>query len=193
MGVKRPTNTLQAKDKEQAVLHLYRIYQLEEVIHENLRPEKSQEIQKAGGKRKSYDLADDGEPPEDNRSATKKQRRKKTKKEAIRSTEPTVVEVGKDMNIEGDKAGPPLEEGEQVIALVPAPGRDGGVEGRKPKATFTGRNRRKRELAADAEASGVKVPKLSRRGVRPDTAREFREESESSRIGKGRKRRKSDS
>ena len=31
---------MQAKDKEQAVFHLYRIYELEEVIHENLRPEK---------------------------------------------------------------------------------------------------------------------------------------------------------
>ena len=30
----------QAKDKEQAVFHLYRIYGLEDVIHENLRPEK---------------------------------------------------------------------------------------------------------------------------------------------------------
>ena len=146
MGVKRPTNTLQAKDKEQAVLHLYRIYQLEEVIHENLRPEKSQEIQKAGGKRKSYNLADDREPPENNQSATKKQRRKKTKKEVIRPTEPAVVEVGKDMDSKGDKASPPLEEGEQTIALIPAPGRletvapkdgnqrrhlQGGTEGRE--------------------------------------------------------------
>jgi hypothetical protein len=32
------------------VLHLYRIYQLEGVIHENLRPEKSHEIQAVGGK-----------------------------------------------------------------------------------------------------------------------------------------------
>ncbi|TFY51902.1 hypothetical protein EVJ58_g10319, partial [Rhodofomes roseus] len=31
---------IEAKDKEQAVFHLYRIYALEEVIHENLRPEK---------------------------------------------------------------------------------------------------------------------------------------------------------
>ena len=31
---------MQAKDKEQAVFHLYRIYGLEDVIHENLRPEK---------------------------------------------------------------------------------------------------------------------------------------------------------
>ena len=31
---------MQAKDKEQAVFHLYRIYGLADVIHENLRPEK---------------------------------------------------------------------------------------------------------------------------------------------------------
>ncbi|GBE89775.1 UV-endonuclease UvdE-domain-containing protein [Sparassis latifolia] len=31
---------IEAKDKEQAVLHLYRIYSLASVIHENLRPEK---------------------------------------------------------------------------------------------------------------------------------------------------------
>ncbi|PIL28869.1 hypothetical protein GSI_08915 [Ganoderma sinense ZZ0214-1] len=31
---------IEAKDKEQAVLHLYRIYDLHPVIHENLRPEK---------------------------------------------------------------------------------------------------------------------------------------------------------
>ncbi|KAI0943504.1 hypothetical protein AcW1_002653 [Taiwanofungus camphoratus] len=31
---------IEAKDKEQAVFHLYRIYDLEPVIHENLRPEK---------------------------------------------------------------------------------------------------------------------------------------------------------
>ncbi|KAM5546068.1 hypothetical protein V8D89_000194 [Ganoderma adspersum] len=31
---------IEAKDKEQAVLHLYRIYNLHPVIHENLRPEK---------------------------------------------------------------------------------------------------------------------------------------------------------
>ena len=30
----------QAKDKEQAVFHLYRMYGLHPVIHENLRPEK---------------------------------------------------------------------------------------------------------------------------------------------------------
>ena len=39
------TDRMQAKDKEQAVLHLYRIYGLEEVIHENLRPEKPIEEQ----------------------------------------------------------------------------------------------------------------------------------------------------
>lgn len=33
---------LQAKDKEQAVFHLYRIYDLHPVKHENLRPEKLQ-------------------------------------------------------------------------------------------------------------------------------------------------------
>jgi hypothetical protein len=44
----------QAKDKEQAVFHLYRTYGLEEVIWDNLRPEKSEEHQKNGGKRKSY-------------------------------------------------------------------------------------------------------------------------------------------
>ncbi|KZT63510.1 UV-endonuclease UvdE [Daedalea quercina L-15889] len=31
---------IEAKDKEQAVFHLYRIYGLEDVVHENLRPEK---------------------------------------------------------------------------------------------------------------------------------------------------------
>lgn len=36
---------IEAKDKEQAVFHLYRIYGLEEVIHENLRPEKPIEEQ----------------------------------------------------------------------------------------------------------------------------------------------------
>ena len=36
---------IEAKDKEQAVFHLYRIYGLSEVIWENLRPEKPIEEQ----------------------------------------------------------------------------------------------------------------------------------------------------
>ena len=34
------------------MLHLYRIYQLEEVIYENLRPEKIQDVQEVSGRRK---------------------------------------------------------------------------------------------------------------------------------------------
>ena len=92
------------------MLHLYRIYRLEEVIHENLRPEKSQEIQKLGGKRKSYNLdPDDEEALGGDKPATKKQRRKKVKKGVIESTELAVVEMEQDANAGGDK-GIPLSQ-----------------------------------------------------------------------------------
>ena len=39
--------------------YLCEIYQLEEVVHENFRPEKNQEAQKVGGSRKPYNLGPD--------------------------------------------------------------------------------------------------------------------------------------
>lgn len=52
------------------------------MIHENLRPEKSQEVQRVGGKRKSYNLAsDNGE------ALDKKPRRKKAKKGVTEAVE----------------------------------------------------------------------------------------------------------
>ncbi|KAF8590258.1 UV-endonuclease UvdE [Ramaria rubella] len=44
---------IEAKDKEQAVFHLYRIYGLESVVHENLRPEKPPALETNGRKGKS--------------------------------------------------------------------------------------------------------------------------------------------
>ena len=46
-GVSRDVDLMiEAKDKEQAVLFLYRVYGLEEVKWENLRPEKEQKVEK---------------------------------------------------------------------------------------------------------------------------------------------------
>ena len=46
--------------------YLCEIYQLEEVVHENFRPEKNQEAQKVPGNRKPYKLDPDNiEAPED--------------------------------------------------------------------------------------------------------------------------------
>ena len=86
-----PTDDSQAKDKEQAVLHLYRIYQLEEVIRENLRPEKSQEVQKVGGKRKSYSLPGTGKVEECGNTTSNKSRRKKRKKDLMEAVGPASI------------------------------------------------------------------------------------------------------
>lgn len=122
------------------MLHLYRIYQLEEVIHENLRPEKSQEVQKAGGKRKSYNLAlNNGEAPEDGNVTSKKPRRKRAKKGVTGVVESGVVTAGGDFSAKVD---------------------DGGVEDLKPKVMSGRRARGKKEIVAgveDGEADIVRV------------------------------------
>ena len=125
------TDNIQAKDKEQAVLHLYRIYQLEEVIHENLRPEKSQEVQMVGGKRKSYSQDfDNCEALGDEKAAAKKPRRKNARKEVIEAVGRGVVGVEE---AEVEKGSQARKEG-----ITPITGRGGGAEGlrrKNPEAT----------------------------------------------------------
>ena len=156
------TDDSQAKDKEQAVLHLYRIYQLEEVIHENLRPEKSQEAQKVGGKRKSYSL-NNGEAPEDGNAISKKQRRKKGTKGAVEAV------VREDMNAGVDK-GRPLPK-RQNKAISPTTGPDGGTEEPKPDVVSARRNRRtKKESIANVESSEAEVGKVARKRKKSEAA-----------------------
>lgn len=77
---------------------MYRIYQLEEVIHENLRPGKSQEVQAIGGKRKSYNPDPDG-----GEALGRKPRWNKAKKDVIESAGRGVVAVGEDASAGVDK------------------------------------------------------------------------------------------
>lgn len=133
-----PTDDSQAKDKEQAVLHLYRIYQLEEVILENLRPEKSQEVQKVGGRRKSYSLPDNGEVSECDNTTSNKSRRKKPKKE--------IVEVVGPVNI----------------------GPEGGAEEPELDAVSARKSGRKRRGSlANVEGDGANVIKAGRKRKKP--------------------------
>ena len=108
---------------------MYRIYQLEEVIHENLRPEKSREVQTAGGKRKSYNPDhDDGEAVGGDKAAAKKPRRKKAKKGVTETVVRGVVGVGEDASAEIDKGSQGQKEGN-----APTIGQGGDAEGLKGK------------------------------------------------------------
>ena len=176
------------------MLHLYRIYQLEEVIHENLRPEKSQEIQKLGGKRKSYNLdPDDEEALGGDKPATKKQRRKKVKKGVIESTELAVVEMEQDANAGGDK-GIPLSQARKEEDQ-PSPKLDGGTEEQEPEVAPARKNRgKKKEPIVSLEASEAEAVKVSRKGKKSNNADiQASEGTEPSQVKKGRKRRKMDS
>ncbi|KAF9781404.1 UV-endonuclease UvdE-domain-containing protein [Thelephora terrestris] len=176
---------IEAKDKEQAVLHLYRIYQLEEVAHENLRPEKSQETQKLGGKRKSYKLdPDHDEAPGGAEYETKKPRRKKVKKDVIESTELAVAETGHVVETEGDRGNLLLEPN----ALSPAP--DGGAEEQQQMMPARRNRRKKKEPVKDVEFGGSEV---SRKGKKPAAGVQASGETDSFQVKKGRKRRKTDS
>ena len=151
------TDDSQAKDKEQAVLHLYRIYQLEEVAHENLRPEKSQEVQKVGGKRKSYSLDhDNGETLEDGNATSKKPMRKKGTKGTIEVMEPGNVVIREDVNVDVDK-GRSLPK-RQNKASPPTAG-----EEPKSEVVLARRNRRrKKESVTDVEGE-ADVGKVARK------------------------------
>lgn len=141
------------------MLHLYRIYQLEEVIHENLRPEKSQEIQKVGGKRKSYKLDPNNTEA---KSVTKNPRRKKTKKDAIGPTKHASVEVGVDVNVERG-AGGAWPKGE---ASIPTSRPDGGAGQQKPDVV-SARGRRKRQSVTNAGPEETGVAKTVRKRKKP--------------------------
>lgn len=128
---------------------MYRIYQLEEVVHENLRPEKSQEVQKLGGKRKSYKLdPDDDEAPGGAEYEAKKPRRKKVKKDVIESTELAVAETGQVVETEGDRGNLLLEPN----ALSPTP--DGGAEEQQQMVSARRSRRKKKEPVKDVEFGG---------------------------------------
>lgn len=119
---------------------MYRIYQLEEVIHENLRPEKSQETQKAGGKRKSYNSdPDDGEAPGNNKAATKKPRRKVTKKDVVEAVERGVVGVGGDASAQVDEGGLPSNGREANLLTT-------GLDGDEADVARVVQKRKKRRI-----------------------------------------------
>ena len=148
------------------MLHLYRIYQLEEVIHGNLRPEKSQEVQKAGGKRKSYNLAlDDSEAPEDGNTTPKKPRRKRAKKGVTRVVESGVIAAGEDFNAEVDE-GRPLP-GRRTEVNLKTTGQGGGVEEPKPKVVSGRRTRGKKEIVAGVEGGEVDTVRAVGKGKKP--------------------------
>jgi len=121
---------------------LYRIYQLEDVIHENLRPEKNQEVQKAGGKRKSYTLdPNNGGAPEGGGATSKKPRLKRARKGVTEAVKPGVV-VGEDVNVEVN-TGSPSSEGQEEASL-PATRPDSGAGEPKPETVSASRGRRKK-------------------------------------------------
>lgn len=156
------------------MLHLYRVYQLEEVIHENLRPEKSQEDQRAGGKRKSYNPGpDDGEAPGEHMAAAKKSRRKRVKKE--------VIEVGRSMDAEVDGGSPGRKD-----ANLPTEKPDdsaGGLE-REVLSPREGNKKKERNVTnVEGETDDVKVVQ---KGKKPETAGDTAEPPQ---IKKRRKRR----
>ena len=133
-----PTDDSQAKDKEQAVLHLYRIYQLEGVIHENLRPEESQEVQKVGGKRKSYNSLVISKVPEGDDTTSKKSKYKGSKKQTIEAVGPASI------------------------------GTEGGAEEPEPDVVSARKNGRKRkESSAETGGDGADVIKAVRKRKKP--------------------------
>ena len=138
---------------------MYRIYQLEEVIHENLRPEKSQEVQKLGGKRKSYNQdPDDGEAPGDN-ATKKKSRRKRAKKESIEVLGRGVAEV-EGLNVEADKG----NNGRKDANLPTTGPPDGSAEGPKHQIKSTrGNIRKKEEPVVDVEDGEADVAKVAQK------------------------------
>lgn len=81
----------QAKDKEQAVLHLYRVYNLHPVIHANLRPEKAAKPFPRMVKEEAAaaDLAAGGEGAKANPTPRKRAKRTQTKMEETVGTRET--------------------------------------------------------------------------------------------------------
>lgn len=152
------------------MLHLYRIYQLEDVIHENLRPEKNQEVQKAGGKRKSYNLdPDNGEAPEGSGATSKKPRVKRARKGVTEAVEPGAI-VG-NVNVEVD-TGSPLPKVQEEVSF-PATGPDGG--GREPKSEVVSarRGRRKKgEFVANVGRVETDLTKTARKRNKPNASGE---------------------
>lgn len=137
---------------------MYRIYQLEEVIHENLRPEKSLEVQTLGGKRKSYSPdPDNDEAPGDERVTAKKPRGRRAKEEVVEAVERADVGVGEGARTEAGK-GSRGRKGAGVLATGP----DDGAEGLKGKEPDTvGRQ-------AGDEAEPQQVKKKRKRRIRMD-------------------------
>jgi UV DNA damage endonuclease len=101
---------IEAKDKEQAVLHLYRIYDLHPVIHANLRPPAEHESKETKG-RKSHKAAGTG--------------KKKAVKEGVVAEEEEIK--GEDPAVEMDEDGNG-DQGEEQVGSERAPEKM-GVEG----------------------------------------------------------------
>jgi len=103
---------------------LYRIYQFEEVAHENLRPEKSLEVQAVGGKRKSYSPdPDNSEASGDKKGALRKPVGKKLKKGVITDGGRGTVGVGEGVSAEVDVG---IGSRERKEGDIPTPGEDDG-------------------------------------------------------------------
>ena len=108
---------------------MYRIYQLKEVTHENLRPEKSQEVQAVGGKRKSYNPdPDNGGAPGDEKHTVRNPRGKKLRKGVIADVGRGVVGVGEGTSAEVATGDPERKKGN-----IQTSGPDDGAEGPKRK------------------------------------------------------------
>jgi UV DNA damage endonuclease len=109
---------VQAKDKEQAVFQLYRIYNLKPVIHENLRPEKAT-------KPKAATVGDDdGETQVDNESKSPTKRKTRTPKK-----EPAKSRKAKDAKGQEELPDVPKAEEKSVEGPTTTPKR----RARKPK------------------------------------------------------------
>ena len=115
---------IEAKDKEQAVFHLHRIYDLQPVKHESLRPPAEVETLRTNGRKSSKKKkvkTEDGEEAADEEGLENPE---------INEHDETVV------NVEGAEVMPPAEGEPPVNKPRKAPGLDpaGGVKEKKPRA-----------------------------------------------------------
>lgn len=141
------------------------------MIHENLRPEKSREAQKVGGKRKSYNLdPDNSETPEDNSATSKKSRPKKSKK-VVEAVEPEIVVSREDAIGQVDKGRPSPKGRKKASILTTKP--DGGTEKPKPEVVSTRKNRGVRKGSfAEVEGGEADVAKVVRKRKKPEVGDE---------------------
>ncbi|TBU47156.1 UV-endonuclease UvdE [Dichomitus squalens] len=173
---------IEAKDKEQAVLHLYRVYNLQPVIHENLRPEKPP---------KPFPRAcvgEDGEGGENGTSSSPRKRRTRTK------AKPEEDAAGTDFNLGVDRSSltydcVPAALKELIITGVAAEPKDlDDTEEPDPAAMTPSKGKGKTKTRVRAPKKEGKSPRTPRGGKRGKGAAEgkgVKDGDESGDLGQG--------